>query len=114
MDGNHRQFLIDLGARLAVVRRDRGLSQEQVAETVGVDPQTIQRAERGRTSLSLARLNDIATALDLPLSELFKSEDEAIPEGQLPVRSAEVLAVWASVPEERRDRALRVLREFTR
>ena len=57
MDGNQRKFLTDLGARLAAVRRERGLTQEQVAEVVGVDPQTIQRAENGRTSLSLARLS---------------------------------------------------------
>ncbi len=114
MDGNQRKFLTDLGARLAAVRRERGLTQEQVAEVVGVDPQTIQRAENGRTSLSLARLREVAAALDVELSELFKTRDDEVPSGQLGDGAVELLATWAAVPDERRDRAMRVLREFTR
>ena len=114
MDGKHQDFLTELGARLAAVRHDRGLTQEQVAEMVGVDPQTVQRAERGRTSLSLARLRDVALALDVDLAELFKAADVEVPAERLDRGAAELLAVWAGVPDERRDRAVRVLREFTR
>ena len=113
MAQDQQPFLRDVGARLAEVRRTRGLTQEQLAEIVGVDPQTIQRAETGRTSLSLLRIRRVADALDVNLGELFREVGAEMPEQWLEPGAAELLAVWSGVPEARRALALRVLRAFS-
>lgn len=63
-----RQF----GARLQVLRADAGLSQEQLAERVGVDRKTISRTENGHTDTSLDRIVTLAAALQQPPVELFR------------------------------------------
>jgi len=47
------------------------MTQAQLAEKVGVQPETISRLERGRRAASLSLLEKIATAFDLHLHELL-------------------------------------------
>lgn len=60
-----------IGARLRQLRRDRGLTQEQLAERAGLSTDLIKRLEQGRReSARLASLHALARALDVPLSRL--------------------------------------------
>jgi transcriptional regulator with XRE-family HTH domain len=59
-----------LGDRLRNARFRAGLSQEQLADRVGVTRLTIRNYELGRTSPSLDRLNELAFALRVPVSVL--------------------------------------------
>ncbi len=114
MGSDDGQFLRDVGARLAEVRRSRGLTQERLAEAIRVDPQTIQRAETGRAALSLSRLREIANVLDIGLAELFRDlHAPVLVQGEDP-HAVEALSAWRGIPAERRDLALRMLREFGR
>ena len=47
------------------IRKDRGMTQEQLAEKVGVDPNSISRIERGRLIPALPTLIDICNALEI-------------------------------------------------
>ena len=110
---DHREFLRAVGTRLSEVRRDRGLTQEQLAELVGVDPQTIQRAETGRTALSLLRLRAIARALGVGLAELFTAEDgqlSGVPEAPWVDDELQAAVAFKAIPEDRRRWAVKVLR----
>jgi transcriptional regulator with XRE-family HTH domain len=53
----------EIGARLAEVRRWRGLTQRHLAKAVGVTLTTIQNWERGRCAISAKRLGPLADAL---------------------------------------------------
>lgn len=114
MDPDDGQFLRDVGARLAELRRSRGLTQDRLAEAIGVDPQTVQRAETGRAALSLSRLRDIADTLDIGLAELFREVHTPIVVQGTDPQAVEALALWRGIPAERRELAMRVLREFGR
>lgn len=59
-----------LAARLRRIRRERVLTQEQLAERAAVSLETIRKSEQGRRHPRLPVLMRIATALDVPLSEL--------------------------------------------
>lgn len=112
-DSAHLDFLRAVGARLAEVRRARQLTQEQLAELVGVDPQTIQRAETGRTALSLVRLRTIAQALGIALAELFAVEDgqlASVPESPWPEDEMQAAIAFKAIPAERRVWAVKMLR----
>lgn len=61
-----------LGRRLLLRRRLLGLTQERLAEAVGVRFQQIQKYECADNKMSAARLWAIATALDVPISYFFE------------------------------------------
>jgi transcriptional regulator with XRE-family HTH domain len=60
-----------VGARIRLLRKVRGLSQQALAEAAGVTFQQIQKYERGANRVSASMLARIANALDAPVSEMF-------------------------------------------
>ncbi|MBX0291808.1 helix-turn-helix domain-containing protein [Hymenobacter sp. HSC-4F20] len=66
-------------ARIATIRKRKGLSQEVLAEQSGVSLRTIQRVEQGETMPRGYTLQALATALDVPLDS-FRTEEVAAPE----------------------------------
>ncbi len=62
--------------RIATLRRERGWTQERLAEASGVAVRTVQRLESGNDA-SLETLSAIARALEVPVRELFAQEDPA-------------------------------------
>src|ERR1700710_458324 len=62
---------IAVGARIRLLRKVRGLSQQALAEAAGVTFQQIQKYERGANRVSASMLSRIAGALDTPVAEMF-------------------------------------------
>lgn len=60
-----------LGRRVAELRELAGLTQAQLAEKIDVSTETVSRLERGAAVPSLARLEDLATALGIDLARMF-------------------------------------------
>lgn len=60
---------------LATLRKERGLSQEDLGKLLGVSRQTIISIEKGRFDPSLPLAFAIAGAFDLPIEEIFFPED---------------------------------------
>ena len=65
-----------LGARIKELRRQAGLTQEELAELVGLDSRHLSRLEVGRHFPSLNSLERIADALHVPLVEFFRFPGE--------------------------------------
>jgi putative transcriptional regulator len=53
------------------------MTQEQLADKVGVRRETIVFLEKGKYNPSLRLAHDIAVALGVPIDEVFIFEDEA-------------------------------------
>ena len=62
---------VAVGARIRLLRKVRGMSQQALAEAAGVTFQQIQKYERGANRVSASMLSRIATALDAPVAEMF-------------------------------------------
>src|SRR3954453_6546778 len=62
---------IAVGARIRLLRKVRGLSQQALAEAAGVTFQQIQKYERCANRVSASMLSRIATTLQAPVSEMF-------------------------------------------
>src|SRR6201996_1902637 len=60
-----------LGKRLRMRRRSLGLTQQQIAEAVGVRFQQIQKYECGANRISAARLWLLAKDLESPVGAFF-------------------------------------------
>lgn len=63
-----------IGARIVYFRKIKGLTQEQLAEKVGISPQYLSRIENGSypKSVSLSTLMRIAQKLEVPMSKLME------------------------------------------
>lgn len=57
--------------RIALFRTERGLSRRELAEAVGVNPQTIGYLERGDYAPSLELGMKIARVFDVPVELVF-------------------------------------------
>lgn len=61
----------ELHNRLAALRAERGISRQQLADTVGVHYQTIGYLERGEYSPSLTLALRISDVFELPVEAVF-------------------------------------------
>ena len=71
-----------IGLRLRQIRRERGYSQEQLAEKAGLHPTYIGQVERGEKNLTLVSLANICVALEYPMEELVAKLTPGIPTEQ--------------------------------
>ena len=60
-----------MGERICLLRKSHGITQAQLAETLGVSQQTVQAYEVGRRRIQVAALPVVARTLAISLEELF-------------------------------------------
>ncbi|ADD67554.1 transcriptional regulator, XRE family [Denitrovibrio acetiphilus DSM 12809] len=65
------KFIVKLGRRIREVRRSKNFSQETLAEKANISSKYLGEVERGESNVSAALLNDIASALNIPIAELM-------------------------------------------
>jgi transcriptional regulator with XRE-family HTH domain len=70
-DRPRSELLVAFGAAVRALRRDRGLSQEEFADRVGLHRTYIGDVERGERNIGLVNIGRIAVGLDVPLSVLM-------------------------------------------
>lgn len=68
MDNN---VLVIIGQRIRDLRKQRGLSQEQLGEMAGVHFSYIGKIERAEKNVTIVNLEKIAAALDVSFFDLF-------------------------------------------
>jgi len=105
---------IHVGKRIRHRRWMNGTTQQQLAESVGIKFQQIQKYETGMNRVSASRLWDIAAVLDVPISFFFEGlESEAatprassdVPGDILTDKEAlELLRSYYAIPENQRRR----------
>lgn len=66
----------EVGARILELRQERGLSLRALAEASGLSLNAISRIERGESSPTVSSLQLLASALEVPMLELFRVEPE--------------------------------------
>ena len=63
--------MTEFTCNLRAFRRQKGLTQEQLAEIVGVRRETIMRLEKAQYNPSLKLAVDISRAVEAPIEEIF-------------------------------------------
>ena len=61
-----------LGSRIKNIRKKRGVTQEKLAEMVGIAPPNISYIETGKYCPAIDTMQKIATALDVEPYELYR------------------------------------------
>lgn len=111
---------VHVGKRIRHRRWLVGITQQQLAEAVGIKFQQIQKYETGMNRVSASRLWDIAEALSVPVSFFFEGlGDEAaelddgreLPKDILKDKEAlELVRSYYAIPETQRRRLFELAR----
>ncbi|MCU0911237.1 MAG: helix-turn-helix domain-containing protein [Rhodobacteraceae bacterium] len=102
---------VHVGKRVRHRRWLAGMTQQQLAESVGIKFQQIQKYETGANRISASRLWDIGHALGVPVSYFFEGLDQsAKAETSLPgdlladKEALELVRSYYAIPEQQRRR----------
>jgi transcriptional regulator with XRE-family HTH domain len=68
------KYDLELGKRIRLRRVELGISQSDLADKIGVSFQQVQKYEKGVNRVGAARLQQIATALDVPVTFFYESQ----------------------------------------
>lgn len=111
---------IHVGKKVRHRRWMVGMTQQQLADKVGIKFQQIQKYETGMNRVSASRLWDIADALDVPVSYFFDGldqkesehvDDQPSPGDLMSDREAlELVRSYYAIPENQRRRLFELAR----
>ena len=68
-----------LGKRIAALRREKGLKQEELAEMLNVSPQAVSKWENDQSCPDISLLPDLARILGTTVDQLLSGEEPNIP-----------------------------------
>lgn len=91
--------LKQIGARIKLTRKEKGMSQEKLSELVNVTPHYIYEIERGMKAMSVETLVGIALQLEVSTDYLLF--------GVCPNSSEDISALLDEMSEERKIRAVK-------
>ena len=100
---------VHVGKRIRHRRWMASMTQQQLAERVGIKFQQIQKYETGTNRVSASRLHDIARSLDVSAAHFFEGlEDDAATDGAADMLSdreaMELVRCYYAIPENQRRR----------
>lgn len=111
---------VHVGKRVRHRRWLVGMTQQQLAERVGIKFQQIQKYETGANRVSASRLWDIADALDVPVSFFFEGIEtegaESGPSDNVPAdimgdkEALDLVRSYYAIPENQRRRLFELAR----
>ena len=70
----NEEFIKQLGRRIIMLRTEKGLSQEQLANKADIPLAQVGRIERGKINCTVSTLRAISIALNIHLKDLFNFE----------------------------------------
>ena len=71
------KYDVELGKRIRLRRVEQKLSQSDLADRLGVSFQQVQKYEKGVNRVGASRLQQIATALDVPVTFFFDGDGKS-------------------------------------
>lgn len=101
------QMLKTLGRRIAKLRKQKGMSQEDFADTSGKMINTISNIERGLSDPKVTTLMSISQALNISIEELFSENKPQQSTEELPSNIATILQIL----KKQDDKTLKVIQK---
>ncbi len=75
-DADWKRFLKSVGRGLLVQRTSRGLTQQQAAEGIGIQPESVSRIENGQIAPTLLRLRQFSALYGCSITSLISEASE--------------------------------------
>lgn len=100
---------VEIGNRMAAIRKNRGTTQVQLAQIVGISQKLISSYEVGRITLSAEMLLRIAKALGVTSDEILGLSNKTSDVPTLSLRLMKRMSVIEKLPEAKKKHILRTL-----
>lgn len=84
MTQDEKKFFRDLGTRIAELRKEQNLTQQQLAELMGMSQQSIASWEVGRLRIAVSMLPQLARTLGVSVEALIGEEEKPAKRGPTP------------------------------
>lgn len=94
-----------IGKRIQQYRRKKGLTQEKLAEKVGLSTNYISAVERGVNAINLDKLVEIMNCLDCSADEIFVD----VLNNSCEIKVSLLTEQISSLPKEEQERSLAVI-----
>jgi transcriptional regulator with XRE-family HTH domain len=104
-----------VGDNIRLLRLDRRMSQETLAERIGVTFQQVQKYEKGANRVGASRLWRIAAVFEVPVGQLYTGLDAPTKQVRSPLRMIakrdplKLLAAFDKIKDPRMRRSIIVL-----
>lgn len=98
---------IKIGAFLKDLRKDKGITQEQLAEELGVSGRTISRWETGNNMPDISLLVEIAEFFDVSIPEIIRGERKSERMKEEVKEVAETMSDYAKAEKENLVKSIR-------
>ncbi|MBN1364243.1 MAG: helix-turn-helix transcriptional regulator [Syntrophaceae bacterium] len=96
--------------KIKLLRKKKKLSQEQLAEAVGINAAHLSRLENDKYQPSMPVLKKMAEVLEVTVDYLLSEEDEAVPEIKIKNKPlAERIKLIESLDEDDQNALIRVI-----
>ena len=89
-----------IGQRIRNYRTHQKLSQEKLAELSGCHPTYIGQVERGEKNATLESIEKIASALNIPLAQLFEKLGDGEMSDSIPLKCYEFISAKTKAEQE--------------
>ena len=96
-----------VGTFLKDLRREKGITQEQLAEELGVSGRTISRWENGNNMPDISLLVEIADYFDVSIPEIIKGERKSEEMKEESKEVAETMSYYAKAEKEQLVKSIR-------
>lgn len=109
IDGQKRELTLAVSARIKYLRLTKSMSQEDLALRAEINPAYFGQVERGLKCPTIDTLYKIATALDISLSELLRTD--ALPMSTIN-QDRRLQELMSRIPESKREQVLKILEDL--
>ena len=100
-----------VGARIRENRTLQGLSQEELADSLNISYQQVQKYERGANRIGASRLHHISEVLDVPINYFFEDMSPSFSKKRGKTGLAEAQAEYDHDPMAKRE-TLELVRSY--
>jgi transcriptional regulator with XRE-family HTH domain len=95
-----------IGIRIGDLRKQKGLTQEKLAEKMGVSPKYLSSIERGKENPTLTTIINLAQSMDVEISDIFTFIEVEDPSK----RKSLIASLLKEADENQLKKALKLLR----
>lgn len=109
MTHDEKEYFKVLGGRIAALRKELGLTQVQLAETLGISQQMVASYEVGRRRIPVSMLPSLAQALKVQTDELLGNETKTRTKRGPPPKLQQQVERLAQLPKAQQRMVMQML-----
>jgi transcriptional regulator with XRE-family HTH domain len=111
----NKEYKMKVGENILYRRKLKGLKQEDLAERIGISPTALSNIENGVSKPDIERLEDIADALEIEVSQLLTNPQQMFTFNNSPQSNGVIYGTnsQSNVDKDLLDRVVSVMEKIT-